>query len=231
VESDVVAILGCLGGHLGPCWAVLGPSWAMLGCLRAILGPSWGHLGPYWGHIGSNCGHLGVILSHPGVMGALLWLFWAIFGPTWPSGGTILVELEDVPCVLEGPGGQLGHLGVPSWPIWRTSHAFWGSGRFLRDVSHGLGGSCGPKNKATRALRGSGSGFGGPWGMGETRQENIRLMICGIVDKCTRGCTGLIREDCNLSPTAWWPLTRRGRTCCILRCDNRCKFVPLHLHV
>jgi hypothetical protein len=113
-----------------PSWVVLGPSWAMLCCFGAILG-----------HVGLSWGHVGAILVHIGVMLVILGLFWAILGSTWPSWGAILVDLEDVPCVLGGPGGQLGHLGVASWPIWKTSHAFWGVlAGFSRDVSHGLGG-------------------------------------------------------------------------------------------
>jgi hypothetical protein len=48
-----------------------------------------------------------------------------------------------------------------------------------------------PQSKARRAPHGSGAGFGGMGGRGETRQENKRLRICGYADKCTKGCTGL----------------------------------------
>jgi hypothetical protein len=85
---------------LGPYWA-LGPSWAMLGCLGAMLGPSWAVLS-----------HLGAIL---GTSLAMWGSSWAILRSCWPSWGYV------------GPSwGRFGHLGVPSWWIWRTSHAFWG---------------------------------------------------------------------------------------------------------
>jgi hypothetical protein len=115
--------------HLGPSWAVLGPSWDMLGCLGAMLGPSWAVLRPSWGYLGSIFGHIGVIMGHLGVMLVILGLSWAILGSTWPSWGSILgCHLSGFggPTRLGGPGGQLGHLGVPSWPIWKTSHTFWG---------------------------------------------------------------------------------------------------------
>jgi hypothetical protein len=121
--------LGLSWGHLVSSWAVLGPSWAMLGCLGAILGLSWEHLWPSLGHIGPSWGHvahLGAILGYLGVNLAILGChlsgfegcptrFGGFWGSTWPSWGAILADLEDLPRVLGG------------------------SGRFLRDVSHGLG--------------------------------------------------------------------------------------------
>jgi hypothetical protein len=69
--------------------------------------------------------------------------FWGPRGSTWPSWGAILAELEDVPCVLGG------------------------SGRFLMDVSHGLGDPVGRESLGIRARAGSGIGFGGPAGRGK----------------------------------------------------------------
>jgi hypothetical protein len=138
-----------------PSWAVCGSSCAIVGCLGAILG----HVGLSWGHLGAILGCIGTIL---GTSLAILGSSWAILESCWPYWGYL------------GPSwGQLGHLGVPSWWIWRMSHAFcgvlgstspsWGailadledlpcvlggSGRFLRDVSHGLWGPVGRQSKA-----------------------------------------------------------------------------------
>jgi hypothetical protein len=106
------------------------------------------------------------------------------WGSTWPSWGAILADLEASYAFW---GVLVGFLGM-SRTVWGDPWA----GKVRQDgrlvvLAPVLG------------VRGG------------TRQENGRLRICGYLDKCTRGCTGLIREDCTLFLTAWWPPTRGGR--------------------
>jgi hypothetical protein len=156
----MLAILGLSWGYLGVMLAILGLSWAILGSSWpswGYLGPSWGHLGPSWGHVG----HLGAILGHLGVKLAILACHLGGFVRFHAFWWILEVNLA----ILGGPG-----------QFWRDP------GQFLRDVPCGLGGPVGLKSKAIRTPQGSGAGFGGLGGMGETRHENIRLRIiwmCG----------------------------------------------------
>jgi hypothetical protein len=129
--------------------------------IGAILGPSWEYLWRSWSHLGPSWGHLGPSWGH-GHLGAILGLSWAILGSTWPSWGAILGDLEDVPSVLGGHG------------------------RFVGDVSQGLGGPVGPKNQGPNPPRGSGGGFGvtrgeEKGGINQLTEGWRSMWICGSV--------------------------------------------------
>jgi hypothetical protein len=136
---------GLSRGHLVSSWAVFGPSW---GHLRAVLGCFRAFFGASWGQLGPSWAGLRAILGHLGVN-------FAIFGYH-----------------LGGFGGRHTRFGG-SWPVSESCPTrFGGPGRFLKDVSHGLGGPVGRQSKATRARRGFEGGFWGPGG-NQTREQKV----------------------------------------------------------
>jgi hypothetical protein len=147
------------------------------------LGLSWGHLGPCWAVLGPSWAMLGRL-------GAMLGPSWAVLRPYWGYLGGIVGHLG---VILDHHGANLAILGCNLGRFGRHPMCFGGFGPVFEGCLAWFGGSCGPKNIATLAHRGSGCGFGG---RGETKRDNNSFGICGCVDKCSRGCAGLIRKDC-----------------------------------
>jgi hypothetical protein len=146
--------LGVILGHLG----------LSRGYLGAILGPS-------WGYIGSSCVHLGHLRVILGCLGVFFEVYWGQLGPSWADLRAILghlgVNLAILRCHLGGFGGCHTRFGG-SWLVSEGCPArFEGPGRFLRDVSRGLGGPAGRGIKATRAPRGFDHGLRGLGGRGK----------------------------------------------------------------